>query len=110
MTQKLLICVVLFACIGVAKAATIEVGSCVEAQHSYTTITEAINAAPAHSTIEICAGTYAEQLSINKPLTLKGIGEVNITSPVGGLMNLPGGGLHIRFRCSYEGAGQFIKP
>jgi parallel beta-helix repeat protein len=40
---------------------------------TFNTIQSAINASPANTTIDICPGSYAEQLSINKPLTLTGV-------------------------------------
>jgi hypothetical protein len=51
-------------------AATYYVGSC----HSgaYGTIGAAVAAVPADSTIEVCPGTYAEQVVIDKALTLEG--------------------------------------
>src|SRR5271156_3638965 len=39
----------------------------------YTTIQAAVNAAPSGATIEVCPGTYAEQVTISAPLTLKGV-------------------------------------
>jgi len=39
---------------------------------SYSTIQSAINAAPMGATIYVCAGTYNESPTINKPLTLDG--------------------------------------
>jgi hypothetical protein len=38
----------------------------------FSTIQAAINAAAPADTIQVCAGTYAEQLNINKPLTVLG--------------------------------------
>lgn len=46
---------------------------------SYNTIQAAINAAPAGSTIFVCPGTYTEQLSIDKSLTLSGAGAATTT-------------------------------
>ncbi len=40
----------------------------------YTTITAAVNSAAAGDVIEICPAVYAEQLTIDKPLTLRGVG------------------------------------
>lgn len=51
-------------------AKTYYVGTCKTG--SYSTIGEAIENAPADSTIMICPGTYAEDLVISKPLTLRG--------------------------------------
>lgn len=42
---------------------------------TFTTIQAAINAAAPTDTIQVCAGTYAEQININKPLTLLGPNE-----------------------------------
>src|SRR5271156_269097 len=39
----------------------------------YTTIQAAVNAAASGATIEVRPGTYAEQVTINTPLTLKGV-------------------------------------
>ena len=40
---------------------------------AYTTIQAAVNAAPPGATILVCPGTYAEQVKIQKPLTIMGI-------------------------------------
>src|SRR5579863_4936545 len=40
----------------------------------YTTITAAVNAASSGDVIEICPALYAEQVTVTKPLTLRGIG------------------------------------
>jgi hypothetical protein len=55
-----------------AFAATVAVGTCTNFPY-YTTIQTAVTASPAGSTIEICPGTYAEQVTINKKLTLMGV-------------------------------------
>ncbi|MDH3974677.1 MAG: nitrous oxide reductase family maturation protein NosD [Deltaproteobacteria bacterium] len=52
-----------------AKAATLKVGK----GHSYETIQEAIEAASDSDSIEVSAGTYPENLIINKQVTLRGI-------------------------------------
>lgn len=44
---------------------------CPDAQ--YTSIQAAVNAAPPHATISVCPGTYAEEVRIAKPLTIRGI-------------------------------------
>jgi parallel beta-helix repeat protein len=38
----------------------------------YTTIQSAVNAAPKWATVVVCKGTYAEDVVVSKPLTLKG--------------------------------------
>lgn len=54
-------------------AKTVQVGSCMTNLPSYATIQTAISAVPAGATIDVCPGTYNEQLSISAALTLKGI-------------------------------------
>jgi parallel beta-helix repeat protein len=56
-----------------ALASTVEVGSCVSAPLHFATIQAALNAAPAGSRVEVCPGTYNEQLVITKAVTLTGI-------------------------------------
>lgn len=53
----------------------------------FSSVQAAINAAPAGATIRICAGTYTERLTVDKNLTLLGVG-----SGAGGTI-LNGGGL-----------------
>ena len=48
------------------------VGTCVAGTH-YTTIQAAVNAATSPSTVQICPGTYQEQIEIKSALTLKGV-------------------------------------
>lgn len=55
-----------------AQAATVQVGSCKTGLAQYPTIGAAITGAPSGSTIWICPGVYAEQLTITKNLTLEG--------------------------------------
>ena len=52
-------------------AATYYVGTCQSG--SYSTISAAVAAVPANSVIDICPGTYTEQVFIKQPLTLQGI-------------------------------------
>jgi parallel beta-helix repeat protein len=47
--------------------------SCTGAATQYNTIQAAVSAAPSGATIEVCPGTYAEQVTIATPLTLKGV-------------------------------------
>ena len=56
--------------VSVASAATIEVCATGGGQHS--TIQAAVTAASAGDTINVCAGTYTEDISINKALTILG--------------------------------------
>ena len=55
-----------------ASAANVVVGTCTTGVH-FSDITTAIASVPAGSTIRICPGTYAEQLTIHKNLTLTGL-------------------------------------
>jgi hypothetical protein len=69
-------------------ATTLTVGGC--KAHSYPTISAAVAAAPAGATVQVCPGTYPEQILISQPLTLEGISNGNagaavITSPSTGL-------------------------
>jgi len=66
------------------------VGTCLGAS-PYTTIQSAVTAAPSGGTVLVCPGTYPEQVTISKPLTLKGAQVGNhdaavIASPGGGLV------------------------
>jgi hypothetical protein len=73
-------------------ASTVYVGSCGPAKAtSYATIQQAVTAVPAASVIFVCPGTYPEQVTITKNLTLKGLlsGTADaavITSPAGGVV------------------------
>lgn len=70
-------------------ATTYYVGSCHGG--AYVTISAAIAAVPAGSTIDVCPGSYPEQVVIDKELTLHGLNNSNssqaiITIPVTGLV------------------------
>ena len=71
-------------------AANYAVGTCKPSLPSYTTISAAVIGVPPGSTVEVCPGTYPEQVTIAQPLTLKGItsanaGQAVITVPSAGL-------------------------
>jgi hypothetical protein len=72
---SLSLALVLTACFAAqtALASTVEVGTCVSAPLHYATIQAALNAAPAGSRVEVCPGTYNEQLMITKAVILAGI-------------------------------------
>lgn len=57
--------------------ATIAVGTCRPSLPSFPTISLAVAAAPAFSTVLVCPGTYPEQVIITIPLTLQGISSGN---------------------------------
>lgn len=54
-------------------ATSVAVGTCQPALPHFTTIQAAINASAQGGTVLVCPGTYAEQLTIFHPLTLKGV-------------------------------------
>jgi pectin methylesterase-like acyl-CoA thioesterase len=47
--------------------------SCTGALTQYNTIQSAVSAAPSGATILVCPGSYAEQVTIATPLTLRGV-------------------------------------
>jgi len=66
------------------------VGSCKPRLTSFSTISAAVSSVPPGSTIQVCPGTYPEQVTISQPLTLLGIKSANqddaiVTVPVSGL-------------------------
>jgi hypothetical protein len=56
-------------------AATYYVGTCKKG--AYSSISAAVEGVPAGSTIDVCPGTYAEQVTISQALTLQGIFDDN---------------------------------
>jgi hypothetical protein len=75
----------LVACAYPAAAGTYYVGSCKSG--SFATIGAAVEAAPAGSTIAICAGGYSEQVIISKDLTLTGL---DSSTEAGAYIQVPG--------------------
>lgn len=72
--------------------AAVTVGTCQSDKHSYSTISAAIAAASPNSVINVCPGTYAEQIEIDKPITLRGIlGSAMIIAPDSGINEMPAG-------------------
>ncbi len=65
-----------------ALAATVVVGTCMPSKITYNSLAEAVQGAPAGTTIQVCPGIYAEQIIINKSLTLKGLTSGNGANPV----------------------------
>ena len=79
----------IFAAVSANAAGTVFVGGC--GTPSFATIQDGVNHATAGSTVDVCPGTYPEQVSINKRLTLQGIavGSANqaiVAAPVGGVV------------------------
>jgi hypothetical protein len=66
------------------------VGTCEPKLTSYSTIAEAVSTVPAGSIIEVCPGTYPEQFTISKPLTLEGIASGNLNEAI---ITVPSAGL-----------------
>ena len=80
--------VVLIALSGQAFSSTVAVGNCTKLVQ-FATIQLAVNAVPSGSTVKVCPGTYAEQVTIaNKNLTLIGVGPTasTVTVPASGLV------------------------
>jgi hypothetical protein len=74
-----------------ATTTTYTVGWCQPNNTSFDTITEALAATPAPNVVQVCPGTYNEQLVITKPVTLEGItvgdaAQVIVAAPSGGLV------------------------
>jgi hypothetical protein len=61
-------------------AATYYVGTCKSG--AYANISGAVALVPAGSTIDVCPGTYNEQVTISKPLTLRGISYGNSSQAI----------------------------
>lgn len=73
-----------------AFAQTVQVGSCLTGPTSYPTIQQAVNASTPGGTVDVCPGTYPEQVTINEPLTLTGVSDGTgdaavIVTPSGGV-------------------------
>lgn len=73
-------------------ASTYVVGTCKAPSFpTFPTITAALNATPAPVIVQICPGTYSEQVQITQPVTLQGISSGDLDSvvilpPAGGLV------------------------
>ncbi len=76
---------------GQAFSASVAVGTCTALPKTYTTIQAAVTASPAGTIIEVCPGTYPEQVVIPKKLTIEGVASGTqdaavIVPPVGGVV------------------------
>ena len=72
-------------------ASTVQVGTCRIGLQSFPTISAAVSSVPSGSTVEVCPGTYAEQVTITVSLTLQGVSsgtanQITITVPTAGLL------------------------
>jgi Periplasmic copper-binding protein (NosD) len=72
------------------KAKSVQVGTCKSNLPSYPSISAAVGAVMAGATVDVCPGTYPEQVTITTPLTLVGISNGNANAAV---ITVPGGGL-----------------
>jgi len=81
-TFSCLALVMLIGLSGQVFATSLAVGLCAAPGTHYTTINAAVTAAPVGSTIRVCPGTYPEQVTINKSLTLLGIASGTSDAPV----------------------------
>jgi len=75
-------------------SSTYVVGTCKPTLPSYKTISAALAAVPAPVTVQVCPGTYPEQIVITQPVTLEGItngnaGQVVVQTPAGGWTSYP---------------------
>ena len=73
-----------------AHASTVVVGTC-KTGIQFATIQAAVNAAPIGATIDVCPGTYPEQITITKKLTVVGIASGQndaavVVAPAGGVV------------------------
>jgi len=79
----------IFAAISANAAGTVFVGGC--GTPSFPTIQDGVNHATAGATVDVCPGTYPEQVIINKRLTLQGIAvgtsnQAVVAAPAGGVV------------------------
>jgi hypothetical protein len=65
-----------------AQAANYEVGTCIASLPKFGSIQVAVNSVPPGSTILVCPATYFEQVTISRPLTLRGLSSNNQDRPV----------------------------
>jgi hypothetical protein len=77
---------------------TYVVGPCKPSLPSYGTIMGALGATPPPNVVEVCPGTYNEQVVITSPVTIEGITIGNSTQAI---IAVPAGGLVVNFTDSY---------
>ncbi len=75
---------------GIAIAATVEVGTCKNGFHQFSTIQAAVTAASEGATILVCPGIYPEQVAIDKSVTLTGL---SLPTASGATIRAPSGGI-----------------
>ena len=87
----LLVAVVCLIALRPLLASTVQVGTCKPHLKSFSTISAAVSGVSAGSTIQVCPGTYAEQVTITQPVNLVGVtsgtaNEALIAVPTAGLL------------------------
>ena len=90
---------------------TVAVGTCLPQLKSYPTISQAVSSVTPGSIIEVCPGTYPEQVIITQPLTLRGVhagnaGNATVTVPSSGLTKsviAPTNGTNMFFQILVQG-------
>ena len=92
-----------------AFSSTVAVGTCTNLPY-YSSIQTAVNSVPAGSTIKICPGTYGEQVTITKNLTLTGVSANGLSGLIAGGANnpvivVPTGGVQANASDLYDGSG-----
>jgi len=73
-----------------ALASTVVVGTCLQGHQTYSTISQAVSSVQSGSTVLVCPGVYAEQVTVTQPLTLQGVTSANTANPT---IIVPAGGL-----------------
>jgi hypothetical protein len=71
---------------------TYQVGACLPKLTSFTTIQGALNATPTPNLVEVCPGSYPEQVVVGFPVTIEGISAGGAT---GAMIVVPPGGLKV---------------
>lgn len=90
-TRNTLLFLIFASCLNVSYGA-VTVGTCTSDKHPYATISSAVAAVPLGGVVNVCPGTYAEQVEIDKPLTLQSVqGLATIVPPAGGMNEIPAG-------------------
>ncbi|SRR5579872_45382 len=93
---KLLFASLTMAVVLVASAAsaanTVAVGTCMQNLVQFSTIQDAVNHSPSGTIIDVCPGSYPEQVTINKNLTLKGVADPNSNQDAA-IIVVPSGGV-----------------
>ena len=71
-------------------AKTVQVGTCLTSLQSFPSISAAVSAVTAGATVDVCPGTYAEQVTLSIPINLVGVVSGNAAAAI---ITVPGSGL-----------------